>query len=119
LLKNIQEADGIIELIYAYEPLAYFFSIKPLEYWDMSFRDIYMYCEAQSLRKTEEMRKEIQVQEAMTNKLIGASIVQKHPKVVSLMSMFEGLFPKEEEKVQSVEEQLRILRGIMSAEANG
>lgn len=71
----------------------------------------------QSIRVLEGLKKEIQVQEAVTDKLIGASIIQKNPKVISLKSMFEKLFPKDKIKPQSPEEQARIFRSIMKAEA--
>jgi len=116
MIQKIEEADGIIELIYAYEPLSYYFSIKPNEFWEMSFKEICMYCEIQSIRVLEDLKKEIQVQEAVTDKLIGASMVQIHPKVISLKSMFDKLFQKEKIKVQSAEEQAKIMRQIMARE---
>ncbi|MBR1653502.1 MAG: hypothetical protein IJ690_01605 [Clostridia bacterium] len=77
-----------------------------------------MFCEMQSIKALEDLKKEIQVQEAVTDKLIGASMVQKRPRIISLKSMFEKIFPKEEIKPQSAEEQARILRSIMKREAN-
>lgn len=105
-------------MIYAYEPLSYYFSIKPNEFWEMSFKEICMYCEMQSIRVLEDLKKEIQVQEAVTDKLIGASMVQKNPRVISLKSMFDKLFPKEKIKVQSADEQAKIMRQIMAREKN-
>lgn len=84
----------------------------------MSFKEIYMYCEMQSIRALEDLKKEIQVQEAVSDKLIGASIVQKNPRIISLRSMFDKLFPKEKIKVQSAEEQAKILRQVMAREKN-
>lgn len=81
----------------------------------MSFREITLYCEMQSIKVLEDLKKEIQVQEAVTDKLIGASIVQKNPKIISLKSMFEKLFPKKI-KIQSAEEQAKILRHIIKIE---
>ena len=83
----------------------------------MSFREITLYCEMQSIKVLEELKQEIQVQEAVTDKLIGASIVQKNPKIISLKSMFEKLFPNKI-KVQSANEQVKILRHIMKMEQN-
>lgn len=84
----------------------------------MSFKEICMYCEMQSIRVLEDLKKEIQVQEAVTDKLIGASMLQKNPRVISLKSMFDKLFPKEKIKVQSVDEQVKIMRQIMAREKN-
>lgn len=81
----------------------------------MSFREITLYCEMQSIKVLEQLKQEIQVQEAVTDKLIGASIIQKNPKVISLKSMFEKLFPNKI-KVQSAGEQVKILRHIMKIE---
>lgn len=77
-----------------------------------------MYCEVQSIRALEDLKKEIQVQEAVSDKLIGASIVQKNPRVISLRSMFDKLFPKEKIKAQSAEEQVKIMRQIIAREKN-
>ncbi len=84
----------------------------------MSFKEIYMYCEVQSIRALEDLKKEIQVQEAVSDKLIGASIVQKNPRVISLRSMFDKLFPKEKIKAQPAEEQVKIMRQIIAREKN-
>lgn len=84
----------------------------------MSFKEIYMYCEMQSIRELEDLKKEIHIQEAVTDKLIGASMVQKNPRVISLKSMFDKLFPKEKIKVQPAEEQVKIMRQIIAREKN-
>lgn len=84
----------------------------------MTFKEIYLFCEMQSVRVLEDLKKEIQVQEAVTDKLIGASMVQKNPRVISLKSMFEKLFPKEKIKPQSPEEQVKIMRQIIAREKN-
>lgn len=84
----------------------------------MSFSEIHMYCEMQSMKALEDLKKEIQVQEAVSDKLIGASIIQKNPRVISLKSMFDKLFPKEKIKVQSADEQAKIMRQIIAREKN-
>ena len=77
-----------------------------------------MYCEIQSIKAVEDLKKEIQVQEAVTDKLIGASMVQKCPRVISLKSMFDKLFPKEKIKPQSAKDQAKIMRQIIAREKN-
>lgn len=72
------------------------------------------YCQANMIRRTEDFKREIIIQDAVTDKMIGASIVNSHPKLVSLKSMFGSLF-EEPERVQTPEEQIRILRGMMNS----
>lgn len=105
-------------MIYAYEPLSYYFSIKPNEFWEMSFKEICMYCEMQSIRVLEDLKKEIQVQEAVTDKLIGASMVNEKPKIISLKSMFTKLFPQTNKAIQTADEIKKTMRAVMRAEKN-
>ena len=94
--------------------------MKPFEFWNGTYREVNLFAQVQSARVIDEFKQEIQLQEAVTDKLIKASIVQEKPKVTSLFDMFSKLFKKEETriKVQSAEQQARILRSIMKAEKN-
>ena len=46
----------------------------------------------QAIRKIEDFKESIILQEAVTNKMIQADSMNKKPKVVSLQKMFEKLF---------------------------
>lgn len=92
--------------------------MKPFEFWNGTYREVNLFAQVQSARIIDEFKQEIQLQEAVTDKLIKASIVQEKPKVIRLIDTFSKLFKKEEPKikVQSAEEQARILRSIIKAE---
>ena len=112
----MEEANNVIDLIYALEPLCYYFGMKPFEFWNSTYREINLYTEVNAIRLIEDYKKEMQLQEAVTDKTIGASILNKTPKVVSLFDMFSNLFKRNEPKVQTPEEQARIFRSIIKAE---
>lgn len=80
------------ELIYSYEPLAYYFGLKPNEFWECTYREVVLFCEVGSMRRKECFKSDVILQEAVTNKLIGADGMNKRPKVVPLRKMFEGVF---------------------------
>lgn len=44
--------------------------------------------------------------------MINASIINKRPKIIRLMDTFKNLFPPKEEKQQTAEEQIKILRSM-------
>lgn len=48
----------------------------------------------QTIRKTEDFKESIILQETVTNKMIQADSMNKKPKVISLRSMFKELFKK-------------------------
>lgn len=79
-------------MIYAYEPLAYFYGMKPQEYWSCECRQMILFCEVCSMRRIENFKEGVIVQEAVTDKLIQADGMNKRPKVIPLKKMFKGLF---------------------------
>lgn len=81
-------------MVYALEPLAYYFNIKPSEFWSSTYREINLYCEMQFVRVVEEFKQDIILQDATTDKLIQADSMSKRPKIVSLRKTFEELFKK-------------------------
>lgn len=91
--------------------------MTPPEFWNSTYREVNLFSQVQSAKIIDEFKQEIQLQEAVTNKLIGASMLQAKPKVLSLFDMFGKLF-KKEVKPQSAEEQAKILRSIIRAEKN-
>ena len=100
-------------MIYALEPLAYYFEMKPEEYWNCEYRQINLYLQINMFKIVDEFKMQIQLQEAVTDKLIKADSMSKRPKVISLRKMFNKLF-KEEPKIhyQSPEEQIKRLRKL-------
>ncbi len=78
--------------MYSYEALAYYFGMKPDEFWMCSYREVVLFCEINSIRKNESFKSDVVLQEAVTNKLIQADGMSKRPKVIPLKKMFKNLF---------------------------
>ena len=78
--------------MYAYEPLSYYFGMKPSEFWNCTYREMILFCEVNSIRKNEQFKSDVILQEAVTNKIILADAMNKRPKVVSLKKMFKEIF---------------------------
>lgn len=104
-----------MDLIYALEPLCYYFNMKPNEFWNSTYREINIYTQSNLSHNLDDFRQEIRLQEAVTNKLIMADAMSnKRPKVIPLQKTFENLFPETQQ--QSPEEITRRIRAVMQAE---
>lgn len=91
--------------------------MKPEEFWNSTYREINVFTQVRLVRIMDELRQEIKVQEEVTNKLIMADAMSnRKPKITSLLKIFEKLFPKKENEVQSSEEIARRMRLIMKEE---
>lgn len=91
-------------------PLAYYFDMKPHEFWNSRYSEINIYCQTHLVKIMDDLKREINLQEAVTNKLIKADSMSKNPKIIPIRDSFEELF-KTEEKEQTLEEQRRLFRG--------
>lgn len=97
----------------ALEPLAYYFNVKPEEFWNCEYRQINSYLQTNMIKMLDEFKMQIVLQEAVTDKLIKADSMSKRPKVVPLKKTFNKLFPQEPKiKYQSPEEQIARLRKL-------
>lgn len=86
--------------------------MKPHEFWECTYRELFEYVKANTNRREEDYKKEIILMDAYGNKLLTA-LATKHPKNISLVSnVFKELFKEEldKENPQSIEEQIRNLR---------
>lgn len=81
-------------MVYGLEPLAYYFNIKPQEFWNSRYKEIYMYCELQFVRIKENFKQEILLQEAVTDKLLQGDAMRKKPKIIPIRKIFKELFAK-------------------------
>ena len=81
-------------MIYALEPLSYYFNVKPNEFWNSRYKEIYLYCEMQFVKNLEDFKQNIVLQEAVTDKLLQGDSMRKKPKIVPLRKMFSNLFKK-------------------------
>lgn len=99
------------EVIYALEPLAYYFNIKPNEFWNATYREISLYCQSNLIKLTDDFKINISLFEAVTDKMIIADPMNKKSKITRLKDVFKKLF-KEEKKLQTISEQIKLLRNI-------
>lgn len=106
-----------MELIYAIEPLAYYFDLKPQEFWNSRYMEINIYCQTHLVKAIDDLKREINLQEAVTNKLIRADSMSRNPKIVPIRDSYKELF-KEEQQTQSPEDIARRMREIMKTEKN-
>lgn len=89
--------------------------MKPKEFWDSTYREINLFTQVNLAKQLDNFKQEIQLQEAVTDKLIMADAMsQKHPKIQSLRKVFAKLFPEDKkEEMQSPEEITSRMRKIM------
>lgn len=88
----MQSAENINEIIYALEALAYYFSLKPNEFWNMTYKEINLFCKMNMIKMQDNFKQQIILEEAVTNKLIQADSMSKKPKIVPLQKTFKELF---------------------------
>lgn len=91
--------------------------MKPREYWDSTYREISIYIQTHLVKIVDDLKREINLQEAVTNKLIMADSMSKRPKIVPIRDSYKDLF-KEEQQIISPEEITRKMRGIIKLEKN-
>lgn len=87
--------------------------MKPYDFWNSTYREINIYSKMNLIRMNEDLKNQINIEEASTNKIIEANpLMFRNPKVKMIRDMFKGLFKQKEEKEQTIEEQIAILRSI-------
>lgn len=80
-------------MVYGLEPLAYYFGMKPNEFWNERYKNVSLYCEVNLIKLHDDFKQQIILQEAVTNKLIQAdSMSNENPKIVPIQKMFSNLF---------------------------
>ncbi len=91
--------------------------MKPEEFWNSTYREINIFTQVRLTKIMDELRQEIQIQEEVTNKLIMADAMSnRRPKIISLLTIFQKIFPKKENENQSNEEITRRMRLMMKEE---
>ncbi len=84
--------------------------MKPSEFWNSTAREVYTYFNSRAVRKLDDFRNEINLQEAVTNKLLAGDCMNKNSKILMIKDSFPELFEKEEEE-QTLEEQRKLFKG--------
>lgn len=90
--------------------------MKPFEFWNSRYREINTYCQAHLSKITDDLKREINLQEAVTNKLIRADSMSRNPKIIPIRDSYKELFKDEEKQLQSPEEITRKMRTLMKSE---
>ena len=84
--------------------------MKPHEFWNSRYSEINAYCQTHLLKIIDNLKSEINLQEAVTNKLIRADSMSENPKIILIRDNYKKLF-KTEEKEQTLEEQRILFKG--------
>lgn len=84
--------------------------MKPSEFWNSTARDVYTYFNSRAIRKLDDFRNEINLAEALTNKLLAGDCMNQNSKILMIKDSFPELFEKEEEE-QTLEEQRKLFKG--------
>ncbi len=80
-------------MVYGLEPLAYYFGMKPNEFWNERYKNVSLYCEVNLIKLQDDFKQQIILEEAVTNKLIQAdSMLCQNPKIIPIQNMFSNLF---------------------------
>jgi hypothetical protein len=87
--------------------------MKPSEFWNSTYRQINIYIQTHLIKIVDDLKREINLQEAVTNKLIRADSMSKRPKIVPIRDSYKDLFKEEEQKIISPEEITRKMREFM------
>ncbi len=90
--------------------------MKPYEFWNSRYLEINTYCQTHLSKTIDDLKREINLQEAATNKLIRADSMSKNPKIVPIRDNYKELFKEEEQQVQSPESIIRRMRNMMREE---
>lgn len=89
--------------------------MKPREFWNSTYREINLYLQTHLVKIVDDLKREINLQEAVTNKLIRADSMSKKPKVILIRDSYKGLYNEEKQELpqSSPEEIKRKMREIM------
>ncbi len=107
---KIKTSNNLSDLIYALERACYYFDMKPFEFWNSTVREVYTYFNSRAIRRLDDFRDEINLQEAVTNKILAGDCMNEKAKILMIRDSFSELFENEEEE-QTLEEQRKLFKG--------
>ena len=90
--------------------------MKPHEFWNSKYLEINTYCQTHLSKTIDDLKREINLQEAVTNKIIRADSMSRNPKIVPIRESYKELFKEEEQQTQSPESIIKRMRKIMREE---
>ena len=77
--------------------------MKPYEFWNSRYLEINTYCQIHLIKIIDDLKREINLQEVTTNKLIRADSMTRNPKIIPIRDSYKALFKEEENQLQSPE----------------
>ncbi len=92
--------------------------MKPYEFWNSTYREINVFIQVHLIKLKDDLKREINLQEAVTNKLIRADSMSKRPKIIPIRDSYKELFKEEEQRIMSPEQIKRKMRDAMREEKN-
>lgn len=92
--------------------------MKPYEFWNSTYREINVFIQVHLIKLKDDLKREINLQEAVTNKLIRADSMSKRPKIIPIRDSYKELFKEEEQRIMSPQEIKRKMRDAMREEKN-
>ena len=63
--------------------------MKPHEFWNSKYSEINTYCQAHLVKTIDDLKREINLQEAVTNKLIRADCMSSNPKIIPIRDNYD------------------------------
>lgn len=83
-------------MIYATSELAYYCGLKPNEFWNMTYKEVMIYCKSRLAYINDRLKENIIIEDASTDKMLSADpLLNKYPKINSLTKIFSKLFKKD------------------------
>jgi hypothetical protein len=88
--------------------------MKPFEFWNSRYAEINTYCQVHLAKIIDDLKREINLQEAVTNKLIRSDSMSKNPKIIPIRESYKELFKNEPEDIFTTPEEItRKMRQLM------
>lgn len=88
--------------------MAYYFDMKLSEFWNSRYLEINIYCQTHLIKIFGDLKRKIDLQEVVTNKLIAGDCMNQNEKIM-IRDNYKELF--EDKQEQTLEEQRRLFKG--------
>ncbi len=117
-MKVVKETKKIIDLIYAYEPLCYYFGLVPEQFWNNKIKENIIYVQSKMAKKLDNLREQVNLLEVTTNKLIKADAMStRNPEIINIKDFYESIFDNNEKQQDNGAKDIeRFFNSLMKAE---
>lgn len=90
--------------------------MKPSEFWNSTYREINVFVQMYLIKIKDDLKREINLYEVITNKMIKADSMSKRPKIIPIRDSYKELFKEEKQRIMSPEQIKRKMREVMREE---